>query len=440
MELWSTDEFRFRNTVCRKCPRTTLYEKHPRRIQMNSRPSMYCSGFKQHTPYAGDIPGAVVIGGDYQGLGIVRSLGRRGIPICVVDDEHSISRFSRYAKFAIRVPNLRDETETVQALLDIGKRLNLKGWVLFPTREELVAALSRHRCELLGLFRVPTAPWSTIQWMWDKRNTYQLAEELKIPIPETWIPEILEDVDKITMPFPLALKPAIKEHFFYATKAKAWRADSKKQLRELLERANSIAGPGEILVQDLIPGDGKHQFGFCAFFKDGRAVGSMVTRRRRQHPHEFGRASTFVETIELPLLESLSERFLQKINYYGLVEVEFKLDPRDGQLKLLDVNPRTWGYHSLGQAAGVDFPYLLYADQIGTPVADCRAEPGISWIRILTDFPTGLIEIFNGRLSTKEFIKSLRSFNTEAVFGWEDPVPGLVECALLPYLAIRRGF
>ena len=81
-----------------------------------------------------------------------------------------------------------------------------------------------------------------------------------------------------------------------------------------------------------------------------------MAQRWRQHPPEFGRASTFVETIDLPLLENLSERFLKAINYYGLVELEYKLDPRDGQYKLLDVNARTWGYHSLGQRAGVGFP------------------------------------------------------------------------------------
>jgi D-aspartate ligase len=407
---------------------------------MTFQPPLYRSVAKQRTPYAGGIPGAVVIGGDYQGLGIVRSLGERGIPICVVDDEYSISRFSRYTKFAVRVSDLRNETTTIETLLEIGKRLNLRGWVLFPTREELVAALSRHRNRLLEVFRVPTPAWDTVQWMWDKRNTYQLASELRIPIPETWVPQALEDIDKITTAFPLALKPAIKEHFFYATKVKAWRANTKEQLRTLLGRANSIAKPGEIIIQNLIPGDGKHQFGYCAFFKDGRAVGSMVTRRRRQHPHEFGRASTFVETIDLMAAESLSERFLQKINYYGLVEVEFKLDPRDGQLKLLDVNPRTWGYHSLGRSAGVDFPYLLYADQIGKAVEECKGKPGVSWIRMLTDFPTGIVDVCSGRLSLKEFIKSLRNFNTEAVFSWKDPMPGLVECALLPYLAVTRGF
>src|ERR1700678_3706127 len=93
---------------------------------------------------ASETVGAVVIGGDYQGLGIVRSLGRRGIPVCVVDDEHSISRFSKYSTKFVKLDDLKDEAVTVAALLDIGSRLGLNGWILYPTRDELVAAFSRH--------------------------------------------------------------------------------------------------------------------------------------------------------------------------------------------------------------------------------------------------------------------------------------------------------
>jgi D-aspartate ligase len=398
------------------------------------------ANLKYLAPYEGNVPGAVVIGGDYQGLGIVRSLGRRGVPICVVDDELSIARYSRYTRYSVKVPTLRSESSTIESLLEIGSRLNLKGWVLFPTRDELVAALSTHRAALSEIFRVPTPPWDAVQWMWDKRKTYELAKELNIPIPETWFPKSVEDLQRITTPFPLAVKPAIKEHFIYATKVKGWRAENRVELEELFKRASEVAGFDEVIVQDLIPGDGKHQFGYCAFFRDGRAVGSMVTRRRRQHPHEFGRASTFVETIDLPTLECLSERFLKRVNYYGLVEVEFKFDPRDHQFKLLDVNARTWGYHSLGSSAGVDFPCLLYSDQIGNLSETCRGTPGVSWIRLLTDFPTGLIDVCRGRLGLGEYIRSLRDCNTEAVFSREDPMPGLVECAMLPFLAIKKGF
>ena len=385
-------------------------------------------------------PGAVVIGGDYVGLGIVRSLGRRGIPVCVVDDERSISRFSRYATAAVRVPDLRDHEQAVAELMRVGDRLGLAGWVLFATRDESVATLSRYAEVLGSRFRVPVPGWDVVEWAWDKRNLYELAERLEIPYPATWTTSVEGEpaFDKVALP--AAIKPAIKEKFFYETKAKAWRADTTRELRELYGRAASIIHPSEILVQDLVPGDGRHQYAYCAFFKDGRPVGSMTARRRRQHPPEFGRASTYVETVEVPEIEAYSERLLTSLDYYGLVELEYKLDPRDGRYRLLDFNARTWGYHALGWRAGVDFSYLLYADQLGLEVAPARARSGVKWMRLTTDVPTALVELKAGRLGWRSYLRTLSSFDVEAVFSLKDPGPGVAELVLLPYLMRKRGF
>ena len=385
--------------------------------------------------------GAVVLGGDYQGLGIVRSLGAKGVPICVIDDELSISRYSRYCTKFVKVPHLRDGRVVVDRLLEYAARLGLEGWVLYPTREELVAAISHHRGELRNVFRVPTPAWECVKWAWDKRNTYQLARRLEIPIPATHYPESVDhlaEFDHCAGPF--ALKPAIKEHFFYATKAKAWRANSHSELRTLYRKASKFTGDGEIMVQELIPGGGTQQFSYCAFFREGRALGKMVVRRRRQHPLEFGRASTYVETIDEPLLEEFSERFLRAIDYYGLVEVEYKLDPRDGQYKLLDVNARTWGYHSLGAKAGVDFSYMLYADQVGQPVSACKGIPGMAWMRMTTDLPASAMALFHREIDLKTYLRSLRDCDLDAVFCMSDLAPAIAEVMLIPYLAIKRGF
>jgi len=384
--------------------------------------------------------GAVVLGGDYQGLGIIRSLGHQKIPVCVIDDEHSIGRFSRYATQAVRVDDLRHEERIVDTVLEVGRRLNLRGWVLYPTRDEMVAAFARYQHLLTGFFRVPTPGWDSIQWVWDKRNTYRLANQLAIPTPSTWYPKNLEELDSIPVSFPAIIKPAIKERFFYATKVKAWRVNNRAELRKLFERAMAQIKAEEIMVQDLIPGGGSQQFAYCAFFKQGSGIATMMVRRSRQHPAEFGRASTFVETVDLPLLKELSERFLRAIKYYGLVEVEFKLDPRDGQYKLLDVNARTWGYHSLGLAAGVDFPYLLFADQNGRGVEPCRASTGVRWIRLLTDLPTGLIGIFRRHDRFTDYLASVVSFDVEAVFSLQDPWPGIMELTMIPYLYAKRGY
>jgi D-aspartate ligase len=393
------------------------------------------------SPKAGGMVGAVVVGGDYQGLGIVRSLGRHGVPVCVVDDERSISRFSRYCTKFATLPDLRDDRKTVDGLLDLGCRLNLQGWVLYPTRDELVAAFSRNRLELGKMFRVPTGEWDSVRWAWDKRNTYHLAEELEIPIPRTWYlddSDQLSKLDSISPPF--AIKPAIKEHFVYATKAKAWCANSHEELRMLFAKAVELVGPGEVMVQEVIPGGGSQQFAYCAFFSNSVALGSMVARRKRQHPPQFGRSSTHVETIDVPILEELSQRFLRAINYYGLVELEFKLDPRDSRYKLLDVNARTWGYHSLGAAAGVDFSYMLYADQAGIPFRSSVGQPGIGWVRMTTDLPVAFLEILTGNLNWQAYVRSLRACSVDAVFSCADPLPGLAEILLIPYLAMKRGF
>jgi D-aspartate ligase len=384
--------------------------------------------------------GAIVIGGEHPGLGIARSLGRRGIPICLIDDQRSISEFSKYVTRAVLVKDLRDEQKTIDSVMEVGERYGLKGWVLFPTRDETVAAFSRQRDRLAEFFRVTTPGWDSVRWAWDKKNTYDRAEELGIPVPHTYNPRTEEELAELYSHLPLAIKPAVKENFFYATGAKAWRADTPDQLMDLFRKATRQIRPEEILIQEIIPGDGQQQYSYCAFFRDGEAQSTLVAKRIRQHPREFGRAATYVETIEFPEIEELSERFLRAINYYGLVEVEFKQDLRDGQFKLLDVNARTWGFHTLGGPAGVDFPYLLYADQVGRPTERCRARAGVGWLRAVTDFPTIVSDLWDGVFDLRGYWISLGRTRVESVFCLQDPLPSVAEVLMLPYLVSKKYF
>jgi D-aspartate ligase len=385
-----------------------------------------------------DKLGAVVIGGEHPGLGIARSLGRRGIPVCIIDHQHSVSQFSKYVTRVVRVKDLRDEHKTVESVMGVGLRYGLKGWVLFPTRDETVAAFSRHRDRLAEFFRVTTPCWDTVRWAWDKKQTYDLAAQLGIPVPRTYNPRTEGELAELYSRLPLAIKPAVKENFFYATGAKAWRAETPDQLINLFRKAIRQIRPEEILIQEIIPGDGQRQYSYCAFFRDGEAHSTLIARRMRQHPREFGRAATYVETVELPAIVELSERFLRAIDYYGLVEVEFKQDPRDGLFKLLDVNARTWGFHSIGGPAGVDFPYLLYADQVGKPVDRSDAKAGVGWLRAIADLPTAALDLWDGEIDLRSYWRSLKHTRAESVFCLQDPLPSIAEVLMLPYLVTKK--
>ena len=356
----------------------------------------------------------------------------------VLDSQYCIASCSKYATRVEKAPNILDERETLDAVLELGRKFQLQGWVLFPTRDETVAAFSRHRDELAEFYRVTTGEWASVEWAWDKAKTYELAEKLGIPCPKTFVLNGISELQSLHSRLPLAIKPAIKENFFYATGAKAWRANTAKELEQLYENASRHISTQEILVQEIIPGDGREQYSYCAFYQNGRPHSTLIARRARQHPREFGRAATYVETVEKPIIEELSERFLGAIKYHGLVEIEYKRDPRDGKYKLLDVNARAWGFHGLGAACGVDFPYLAYADQMGLPIEPARAKSGVGWVRMLTDVPTALADLAHGCLNLRTYIRSMRATRMESVFSWDDPLPWLAEIVMLPYFVSRK--
>ncbi len=68
-----------------------------------------------------------------------------------------------------------------------------------------------------------------------------------------------------------------------------------------------------------------------------------------------------------------------------------------------------------------------------------RGRPGVRWIRLATDVPNAVVDMRAGRLRPREYLTSLRGIDTEAVFSAQDPVPGMYELVLLPYLFLKRG-
>jgi D-aspartate ligase len=195
-----------------------------------------------------------------------------------------------------------------------------------------------------------------------------------------------------------------------------------------------------IMIQEFIAGGGETQFSFAALCADGQPLAGLVARRVRQHPIDFGgHGSTFVETVDEPLIEEAAHRLLAAIGYSGLVEVEFKRDSRSGHPKLLDINARMWGWHTLGRAAGIDFPYLSWQLARGADIPRIRARIGVRWVRAVTDVPAAISEMRRGRLSIGEYVRSLRPPLERAIFSLDDPLPAFADAPWLLYRRWRRA-
>jgi predicted ATP-grasp superfamily ATP-dependent carboligase len=313
----------------------------------------------------------------------------------------------------------------VSFLLNIGKKYHLEQWVLFPTQDEVVQLIACNISQLSQVYRLVTQDWDVVRWANDKRLTYRMAEKVGVPYPKTAYVTHKDELATLNIPFPVIIKPAISVHFQYATRLKALPASSLQELFTQYESATANIPSDEVMVQQIIPGDGRVQYSIATFCEDGNIKTWMTARRTRQYPIDYGLGSSFVEAMDIPALFPLAEKLLRYMRVSGMVEVEFKYDERDKEYKLLDINVRPWGWHTLCIACGLDFPYMQYCWALGhtQPELPNSIDYGYHWARMLTDIPAGIQEIRAGITTLPAYLKSLKGKTAFSVLDWRDPLP-----------------
>src|SRR6266852_5892082 len=198
-----------------------------------------------------ETTGALVIGGNLNGLTIARSLGRYGVPVWVTTPPNiKLASCSRYTLRTLPWPDGECETQ-VEYLLRVAERYGLDQWVLFPTSDESAALLSKFHTVLSRRFRVSTPSWNVLRWAYDKRLTYQIAARQQVDCPFTSYPAAEEDLKAIEFAFPAILKPATHAVINRFTAAKAWPVSNRQELLTRYREARELIPPDLILVQEL---------------------------------------------------------------------------------------------------------------------------------------------------------------------------------------------
>ncbi|GAC1564922.1 MAG: hypothetical protein NVS2B7_39020 [Herpetosiphon sp.] len=322
-------------------------------------------------------PAAVTFNSHITGLAVARSLGRRGVPVIALDrDPGGYALQSRYVTVAGLCPNvLADESGFISFLIEIGRTLEQRA-LLFPTNDEWVLAVNRHREALEPFFIFPFSGPQVVEPVLDKARLYRRASELGIPIPKTWY-LTADNVEQVAaqLPYPCIVKPVEQRSFYDVFGDKAWRITSPQDFHAAVDRA-----AGHPLVAQEIVGQGLADFySVCSYVgADSKAHGVFVGRKLEQYPPAFG-TGCLVAAEEVQAIAERGVQILQAFGYQGISEIEFIYDARDGEHKLLDVNTRVWKWIGLPVAAGVDLPWLAYADTTGTPDHATPRYDGLVW-------------------------------------------------------------
>ena len=379
-------------------------------------------------------PAVVLQASGPNALGIVRSLGRAGIPVIACDHRPgALGLVSRYARAEL-LPDAATEPERfVDALIDLGTRLPAAG-VLFATHDEALAAIGPRESEVGAGFIRPWSRWDRMRDALAKDAQQAAAARIGFPVPRTMTPEDEGDLEVVAreLRFPVVLKPADATGFRREFRRQVLEASDAGELATQWRRC-AVYRPS---VSEVIPGDDDALWTLGSY-RDatGRPLASFTGRKLRQWPPRFGTARA-AEARWDPGLAERCHALLDELGFHGISQVEVKRDARDGRDYLIEVNPRSWLWIGLATACGVNIPAACYADAVGGPAP---LPPGHRsdrrWTLAVKHLGASLGELRRGEWNARAFVRSLRPPIGDGVIDPRDPRPFLAQ--LRGYL--RRG-
>ncbi|QKG78804.1 carboxylate--amine ligase [Tenuifilum thalassicum] len=383
--------------------------------------------------------GAIIIEGHIQGLSNTRSLGEVGIPVYVVDKNNCIAQYSKYCKKFFKCPDYKSE-DFINFLIEIAKSEKLEGWALIPSNDHAVYNISKNKHILQKFYSVITPDIDIINNIYDKRNLLKIAKDLNIPIPKTIFLSSADEVNSNSeLDFPLITKGRFGLSFYKTMGKKVFLSKNINEFKEHLKIIESKYNISETFTQELIPYYGNNKtVSFTAFCIEGDVKTYWIGEKIREHPIQFGTATSARSIIEKELLEQ-SKILLKNLNYTGVCEIEYIYDPRIEKHLLIEINARTWLWVELAKKCGINYALYIYNYLNGLSIDFPKHySEDVYWVNLFTDIPYSLIALIRNQLNIKEFIQSYKGRVIFATFNSKDLMPSFMFFILLPYIFIKR--
>jgi D-aspartate ligase len=367
---------------------------------------------------------AIIISGHTMGLGVIRGLGRCGVPIILLSYDPTDSAIvSRYVQKTITVPHpTLHEQEFIEALIAVVEAY--PDAIVFPVSDASLSVVSRCKAHLEKHgCKVACTEWEITRLFLDKIYTYELAEQIGVPVPKTRLLRSLDDAEmhRDSFRYPCLIKPH-QSHLFYQTfSTKMFVVNNFDEL--LISLRKTLDARVDVMVQEIIQGPDSNGANYNSYHYDGQALVEFTAKKIRSGPHSFGSPRVLI-TQDIPEIKEDGRKLLNAMQFYGFQCMEFKQDERDGVYKLVEVNGRHNLSAMLAIETGINFPYLHYkhlaCNVLPEPVA---YEQGIYWIDAVRDIGYSLKDFFKEKYSLASYIMPYLKPHIFADYSQQDPKP-----------------
>ncbi|HEX6519510.1 MAG TPA: ATP-grasp domain-containing protein [Streptosporangiaceae bacterium] len=379
------------------------------------------------------------------GLGVIRSLGRHGIPVYGVHEgpwaPAASSRYLRGRCFWQPDPDHADRV--IAGLIRLATHIGRRS-VLLVTDDAGAIFLAERGAALREWYLFPEPPAGLPRRLAGKYSLAQLCQEYDVPSPRTLLPESLEAAREFaaTTGYPLIAKLTTP-----------WTA--KEQGVGKLPSTSVLAGPDQLdrtyercarsgaglMLQEFVPATPGQDWFFHGYCDAASACRPAFTGvKERSYPAGAGLTS-MGRSAPNPRLASEIVRLLARLGYRGIMDLDIRFDPRTGQYHLLDFNPRLGAQFRLFRdTAGNDVALAAYLDLTGQRIPFAEQVSGRGFLVENYDPISALAHWRRGELSPRAWLASLREVDETAWFATDDLRPFGLMCLRMGWRAVSRPF
>jgi len=357
----------------------------------------------------------ILFGDQIAAYGVIRALGPQCIPIYIVSqDGKGICTHSRYVNKVLKLNT--NDVDFINKLNDwISLNVGNEAVLIIAGDDDYLDILSKNHSFLEPNLKCTFPPWNIVKKVRNKRETYKIAENIGIPIPQTYFIESEDELKQIlsnglNIKYPLLMKSEQSKKFMNKYKTKGVISNNKKELSENYTRYEGFMG--ELLLQEMIPGDENKLLNFIGIYNKKSEPIQIFMNRKRRSSGKFS-SCTLMETMWSQDVLDYSNRLIKEIGYYGYANPEFKYDERDGRIKLMEINGRLSMSNSHALRCGLNIIESLYNEVLYGPIRSTtnfeqNYSDDILWWTPIGDLVAVFKMFRNGTLRVDEYLQSMR--------------------------------
>ncbi|WP_068983488.1 carboxylate--amine ligase [Lysinibacillus xylanilyticus] len=267
------------------------------------------------------------------------------------------------------VDRLDEPDYFVQALIDVAKQFKNKKLILLVGDCYYAELIITNKQTLQRYFILPYIDEDLMKRIRTKEEFYKCCDLYNIKYPKTVVVTKEHAISDVPFDYPMIIKPSNSVEYTscsFPEKKKVFLANNEEEKQQIISSIYRSTYKDSLILQEFIPGDDSYIRVLDVYVGKDKRVKLMCLGNKLLEdpsPQNIGTSLAIMTDFDEQLMDNI-RYFLEDIGYVGYANIDMKLDVRDGEYKIFEMNLRSGASSYYVTASGHNLMQYVANDYI----------------------------------------------------------------------------